>query len=240
MHPGLAFLFIAALLGRPAQAGDGVLRFVAPENLSMPLAAFHDGQLTDGIIKDLGQAIAERLGRRAVFITIPSKRAQKFLAAGGADGLCYISKLWADGLYDWTSPMIPDATLLVARADAPVITDFQQLAGQAVATTMGYRYAKAEQTLGPGLVRDDAPSVDLDLQKLARGRVRYALVNKLAYDYETRTHPEWHLRQDLSFDPISAACAFSLKSPVPFREVGAAVDALIAEGRVSAILEKYR
>lgn len=146
----LSFLTAFYVLA-PAQAEEPVIRFVAPENLSMPLAAFKDGQLTGGIIKDLGEAIAEKMER------------------------------------------------------------------------------KAEQ------LRPATPE-----RRRRRGRVRYALVNKLAYDYETRTHPGWQLREDLTFDPLSAACAFSLKSPLPFEEIDATVDALIAEGRIAAILGKYR
>lgn len=236
----LGVLFLMLLLCGPAPAEEGVIRFVAPENLSMPLAGFENGRLAEGIIKDLGEAIAERMGRKAVFIAIPSKRAQPFLMAGEGDGLCYISQLWANGTFNWTAPMIPDATVLVARADAPVIKDFKDLADQPVAITLGYHYAAIEKVLGPHLLRDEAPSVDLDLEKLAKGRVRYALVNQLAYEYEARTHPDWKLRADKVFDPISASCAFSLKSPLNVQEIDKAVAALIAEGRVSAILEKYR
>jgi len=179
MSRRLPALLVVGLLHLPARAEDNVVRFIAPENLAMPLAAFEGGKLTGGIIKDLGEAIAERMGRKAVFTTIPSKRAQQVLAAGGADGLCYISKLWAGGTFNWTSPMILDATVLAARPDAPVITDFKELADQPIAITLGYHYAAVEQALGSHLVRDEAPSVDLDLEKLARGRVRYPLVNKL-------------------------------------------------------------
>jgi len=240
MSRWLPVLLLAGLLHLPARAEDGVVRFVAPENLAMPLAAFKDGKLTGGIIKDLGEAIAGRMGRKAVFVAIPSKRAQQVLAAGGGDGLCYISKLWARGTFNWTPPMIPDATVLAARPDAPVITDFKELADQPIAITLGYHYAAVEQALGSHLVRDEAPSVDLDLEKLARGRVRYALVNKLTYDYELRIHPDWHLRADSVFESFSASCAFSLKSALRFQEVAQAVNALIAEGRVSAIIGKYR
>jgi ABC-type amino acid transport substrate-binding protein len=231
---------LAALFCLPAHAEDGIVRFVAPENLSMPLADFENGRLAQGIIKDLGEAIAQRMGRKAVFLAIPSKRAEQFLAAGRGDGLCYISPLWAIGTYNWTAPLIPDATVLAARSDAPVIQNFKDLADQPVAITMGYRYPPVEQALGPHLLRDEAPSVDLDLEKVAKGRVRYALVNKLAYDYETRTHPEWKLRADKVFEPVEASCAFSLKSPLRFAEVKAAVDSLIAEGRISAIIARYR
>ena len=78
-------LLLAILFRLPAQAEDGVVRFIAPENLSMPLAGFKNGELTEGIIKDLGEAIAARMGRKAVFIAIPSKRAQQFLGGGEGD-----------------------------------------------------------------------------------------------------------------------------------------------------------
>jgi len=60
-------LLLASLLlcAAPIAWAGGEVVFVASENNTMPLAAFEDGQISNGIVKDLGQAIARRLGRTA-------------------------------------------------------------------------------------------------------------------------------------------------------------------------------
>ena len=53
-----------------ARAGNDELRMIAPLNQAMPLASFKDDKLSGGILKDLGEAIAPRSGRRAVVTAV--------------------------------------------------------------------------------------------------------------------------------------------------------------------------
>src|SRR5471030_2525969 len=81
------------LLLVPTMAGAAEappLLFIAPTNHSMPMARFQNGELTGGLLWDLGELIARRMGRRAVFVSIPSRRVSDALSDGHADAVCYV------------------------------------------------------------------------------------------------------------------------------------------------------
>src|ERR1700740_832275 len=71
--------------------------FIAPTNHVMPLVELQQGQLTGGILKDIGDALAARLGRHASYLVLPSRRVPLGLQEGKADALCYVMPAWVEG-----------------------------------------------------------------------------------------------------------------------------------------------
>ncbi|HZX28525.1 MAG TPA: ABC transporter substrate-binding protein, partial [Telluria sp.] len=141
----LRFACLCALACGPAAAGPAEIVFLAPQNHAMPIARFEHGRLAGGILKDLGDAIAARLGVPARFVSVPSKRVALALRAGEADGVCYVLPGWIDGDYRWTQPIIPNGVAVVAHGGAPVVHSLSDLAGHRVGTVLGYRYPLLEQ-----------------------------------------------------------------------------------------------
>lgn len=223
-----------------ARAGTGELVLLAPANHAMPIAEFSGGRLSDGIMKDVGEALAARLGLAARFIVVPSRRVALVLSQGEADGVCYVQPYWIDGVYRWSVPMIPNGALVLARDDAPVVASAADLRGKKVGTVAGYRYPYFEQALGKDFVRDDAPSMQHNLKKLLAGRTSYALIEQASAAWERRLAPQRKLRTDLVYETFKARCAFSLKSALPFAEVNRAIEAMIADGTVDQIMARYR
>jgi polar amino acid transport system substrate-binding protein len=236
------FLFAVplAFACAPALAGAGELVLIAPMNHAMPLASFSNGSLSAGILKDLGEALASRVGRQVRFVAVPSKRVSLVLAQGGADGVCYVQPHWIDGDFQWSAPFIPNAGMVLAHAGAPVIRSIGELRGQKVGTVAGYRYTIFERALGEGFLRDDAPSTQHNLLKLAAGRTSYALVDQATALYEIRNAPKDKPRIELAYESSKARCAFSRHSKVPFAELTRAIDAVAADGTVERILARYR
>ena len=66
---------LALALSSPlgATAAPDALLMIAPLNQTMPLASFDAGKLDGGIIKDLGDAIARRAGRRASYLSVANE-----------------------------------------------------------------------------------------------------------------------------------------------------------------------
>jgi polar amino acid transport system substrate-binding protein len=228
------------LLSAFALAAPPELVLLAPNNHAMPIAQFNDGVLERGIMKDVGEAIAARLGRPLRFVSAPSRRVALMLAQGDADGVCYLQPYWIDGDYRWSAPMIPNGALVIARADAPVVRGPADLAGKKVGTVAGYRYPYWEQALGKEFKRDDAPSMQHNLRKLEAGRTQYALIELATYDFEIKNNAARKLRGDFVYETYKGSCAFSLKSKVPFDEVNRAIESLIADGSVEQIMARYR
>jgi ABC-type amino acid transport substrate-binding protein len=240
--PRPAFLLLAAGLWCSGLHGQAVrdITFVAPTNLSMPLAHFDGDQLDAGILKDLGDAIAQRLGMRARFLPQPSKRVGPALLQGKADGVCYVLPRWLDGSFDWSPPVIPNAGVVAASSDTPPLRVVTDLADKPLGTVLGYRYPEFEEALGSHFLREDAPTMDANIRKLAAGRMRYAIVELNSLAYFLRGEPTARLKPVLPISTFTTQCAFSRQSKLPFTQVNEAVTALLADGSVERILARYR
>lgn len=234
----LPLLFVPALAGA-AGARLPPLVFIAPTNHSMPMARFQNGELAGGLLWDLGGMIAGRMGRRAVFVSIPSRRVSDALADGHADAVCYVLPRWIHGNFRWSQPLIPNGGMVVARSDAPVLHSLAELADKPVGTIVGYRYPEIEAALGSHFIRDDAPTMDSNFRKLDIGRMQYAVMELTTLNYRLRTEPRSHLRAEIGFNNFKAQCAFSLKSAVPFEQADQAINGLVGDGSIQALLDKY-
>lgn len=231
---------LAALAGGAAHAGKDELRMIAPLNQVMPLAGFNDDKLSAGILKDLGEAIAERLRRRAVFVSVAGEQVGAVLSKGTADGICYVRPFWIDGSFDWSRPLIPDAELVASHPDMPVVRSLLDLRDRTVGTVVNYRYPRVEQVLGAHFRRLDAQTMEENLRNVMQGSVRYTVIAQSTLAYQLKVNKSLKLRPDLKVASFSAQCAFSRRANVAFSEVNKAINALIDDGSVARILARYR
>lgn len=236
----LTCLCLLLALSPAASAGPGELIFVAATNHNMHLSRFHEGELVDGILKDLGDAIAHRMGLRVRYVSAPAKRVAEFLLSGRADGVCFVLPRWLPGTFNWSQPLIPDSGVLVSRTEAPPVRVLTDLANKPVGTVLGYSYSMIQSELGRAFVREDAPSMELNISKIQHGRMQYAIMGRMNAEYLMRADPRHRLRIDFEFDPFVAQCAFSQKSAIPFGDVQRAIGSLVLDGSVERLLQRYR
>lgn len=234
---GLACLLLAGRSG----AQEAPLVFIAAANHTMPFSELHQERLTGGIVKDLGEAVAARLGRSARFIVVPARRVSRLLESGGADALCYTTRDWiAAKAVHWSPPLF-DYTGVVARGpQAQPRRQLSELAGERLGTVAGYVYPEVEAALGAGFLRDDAPDMDRNLAKLAAGRVRYALTERLTLAYATRKAPQQGLAPMLNTVSYPTACAFSTRRGLPLARIDQVMAGMLKDGSIERILARYR
>jgi polar amino acid transport system substrate-binding protein len=240
LPPRLSRLFSILPLCAAAQAWAADLVMLAPIDQAMPIVRFQDGHLTGGIVKDLGDAIAKRMGRRPVYLSVDVPGLPQALTAGRADAVCYVLPFWIDGDYLWSSPLIPDSEMVVARPAAPVIRSLKDLLDQPVGTVGGYRYPRVEQVLGKRFFRVDADTLEKNLQQLQSGKVDYTIIGENTLAYQERINPGQKFRVDVVFSTYKAQCALSRKASVGAKEFNHAIDTLLKDGSVSQILARYR
>ncbi|HKW83558.1 MAG TPA: transporter substrate-binding domain-containing protein, partial [Burkholderiaceae bacterium] len=237
-------LFLAGLLLCQAVVANanGEVVFATVDSNAMPLAGYEDGQLRNGILKDVGNAIARQLGRTARFVTLPRNRVGTALVEGQVDGNCYLLPAWMEpAAVSWSRPLIPNQDLVVGRTDAAALRSAADLADEPIGTVLGYRYPELENGLGSRFRRDDAPDMISNLRKLAAGRVRYAIVDRLTLQYETRTTlRDFKPGPSLTLASFVASCVFSPKGKVPTAELQRSVDALLLDRTIDTILARYR
>lgn len=233
-------LLLTCALPWQAQSAEPPLRFIAPLNHAMPFGGFEKDKLTTGIVKDLSDAIAERLGRPAEYISVPPRRVEQVLAAGEADGVCYVARDWIDGNFHWSPPVLEHQGVVAARPQSPPVTRLQDLAGQPLGTVHSYRYPQFEQALGKQFVRDDAPTMLINLRKLAANRTRYALTEQITLEFHNKLQPQDGLKAAFTTIRYRTHCAFTLAHPLPLDRLDQAVKDMVRDGSVARILARYR
>lgn len=235
---GLLIGLAASTAGAVQQAP---LVFIAPANHTMPFVDVQRGKLVGGILKDLGEAIAERLGREAAYVIVPAKRVSAALDQGEADVLCYTAPRWIDARQvSWSKPVFEYAGVVARRTDAPALQNLGPLANERLGTVAGYRYPELEQALGPRFLRDDAPDMGRNLAKLTAGRVRYAMTEALTLAYAMREARGQGPQLALSTVSYPTHCVFSTQRGLPLARLERVVETLVTDGSVERILARYR
>lgn len=223
-----------------AVAGPGELVMLAPTDQAMPIARVQNGVISGGIVKDVGDALAQRLGRRAVYLAADIPDVTPALGSGRADAMCYVLPFWIDGDYNWSPPLFPDAEMVAARTDAPHLRSLKDLKDKPVGTVTDYRYPRVQQVLGKRFRRVDAANMDQNIQQMLAGKSQYTMISEATLNYLHRVNPGLKLRGELVFSAYKAQCAFSQQSKIPFEEIGHALDGLVKDGSIEQILARYR
>lgn len=203
------------------------------------MARFEGGEMVGGILRELDEALARRLGMRARHLALPSLRVSPMLTSGAADLLCYSRPQWLSGEFRWTRPIFPNAGVLAARPEAAVLRKAADLRGLPVGTVRGYFYGPVEQLLGNDFMRLDAADMRANLDKLAAGRMQYAFTDRMALREMQQRRPELQLREDLVVEEFTAACALSPATYLNLADVNAAIEAMQREGEIRAILRRH-
>lgn len=207
----------------------------------MPWSLTQGERVVGGIHRELGDLLAERLGRTAHFKALPRKRLANALAQGEGDVLCGSQPAWLSGPFDWSRPALPQVELLVSLQSARRPLAVTDLAGLPIGTINGFVYLELETPLGENFVRSDAPNAGANLRKLNLGRVQHATFNQQLLDYQRRqgqltvpVHPY------LVLSSGHTLCALSRRSTLRLAELDQALAALAADGSLRSLLARYR
>lgn len=126
---------------------------------------------------------------------LPRKRLQMRLEEGSLDGIVIgMMPQWFDDVaqkkYLWTAAFAVDRFVLVSRIDHPVQLDAAgKLAGKSIGLTLGYVYPGVDDWIQRhGLLRQDAMSEEINMEKLRRGRIDCVAVSESMARYFVRMH----------------------------------------------------
>lgn len=225
----------------PSALQAAELRVLILDGDAMPWAQLRNNQLSAGLYFDLGQALAIQMGRNAHFVLLPRKRLIHALEEGRADLICNYVPVWLPGDFDWSTPFIPNAELLISDQRAKKPSMLGDFANVRIGTVLGYVYSELDQALGLRFLRDDAPSMHHNLLKMAAGRVQHMVISQFELEYlqrqgefKTPLHPFTVLRS------FKGQCAVSRRGQVSVVEVNQAIAALQTQQTLRKIIERYR
>ncbi|MYM35649.1 transporter substrate-binding domain-containing protein [Duganella sp. FT94W] len=236
---GHALIALAVMLA-PAAVAAPLLTVAVDTGTEMPMAGFKDGQLVAGFHKDLGEALAGKMGRVVNFLPLPRKRIAMALEDGQADMVCLYLPPWLPGKFQWTRGFFPVAEVVVSSTAVPRPKTLRDLSGQPIATVLGYYYPELEAALGKQFVRDDGYSSSGNLRKIAAGRLHHAITQQNTLDYYLKVGEKLSIHPPLVIKRYQARCALSPKGRVRVPEIGKAIDQIVKDGSVNKIISNYQ
>lgn len=201
------------------------------------------GQATGGILYDLQQRLAEKVGRRAEMLVGPRLRIQQMLVRGEIDVRCYVNPAWLNEShhqYIWSVPFMVQRDLLVGRDKQQL--QISQMQGETIGTVLGFTYPELAPLFASGhLRRDDARTQELALDKLKARRYDYAISNELTLQWFNRQQPAGHnLQPQLEISSDIVACIVRDEPDVPTMRVLRALVQMRQADEFETILSRYR
>jgi polar amino acid transport system substrate-binding protein len=209
---------------------------------AMPMTEFRDGLLVNGLLKEVGDAIAREMRLKPVYLILPRKRVEGAVTAGQADMLCDTRPEWLDGAFRWSVSVFSNDYIVASSGATPSISSLQALAGVRVGTILGYRYPQVERALGQRFLRDEALNDGVNLDKMLNRRHNFMLTNALYFEYQRKVHPR---RDEINplpykFLQFDSYCALAPQGRYDLVDVNRAIVALRKRGELHAIMERFR
>lgn len=236
-----ALLFIT--LSHNAYAEERALRFSINDSWAMPMVRIEDGRAVAGILVDLQQRLAAKVGRKAELLVMPRLRVQHALDSGEIDVRCYVSPNWVNSghyRYIWSLPFMTQRDVLAGTRAENLRAE--QLRGERLGTVLGFTYPRLEPLFASGqLQREDARTQDQVLLKLSAQRYQYAISNELSLHWFNRQQPaeqKLHILSEIASDPI--ACIVRDAPDVPTMALLRAMVQMKQAGEFDEILARYR
>lgn len=245
---GLWGAFVSLSAG--ALAGTGAptaepLRVLVSSAWAMPLLELRDERVQGGIVADLAQAVAQRLGVGVAFVLMPRARMDAAALAGDVDLRCYVRPAWSSAPedYTWGPELFSVANVVVGHAGVPEAHALGELPARSViGGTRAFRYPPLEAGFQAGTwIREDASDQEKLLLKLSLRRHPYAVTDALTLGWFLRQSPGAALapwRLVVSQEPVH--CAVPKAGRVEAARLLAAVEAVRRSGELAAILQRYR
>lgn len=243
---GLAWVLAAGSLpANPLAAPAEPLRVLVSSAWAMPLLDQRAERVRGGIVPDLAQAVAQRVGLPVAFVVLPRARMDAAAVAGDVDLRCYVRPTWSSTpeAYVWSEELFSVDNVIVGHTGVP---EPRSLAALPARTTLGtaraFRYPLLEAGFEAGTwVREDATDQEKLLLKLALRRHPYAVTDVLTLAWFLRQSPTAALAPwRLVISQEAVHCAVPKAGRVQASRLLAAVEAVRRSGELNTILNRYR
>ncbi|MDO9618003.1 MAG: ABC transporter substrate-binding protein [Pseudomonas sp.] len=241
--PKLLPALLLLTLSCASPASERALRFAINDSWAMPMVRIEDGKAVEGILVDLQQRMAAKVGRKAELLVMPRMRVQHALDSGDIDVRCYVSPHWINSghyRYIWSLPFMTQRDVLAGIN--PEQLQPEQLLNERLGTVLGFAYPRLEPLFASKQIqREDARTQDQVLLKLSARRYRYAISNELSLHWFNRHQPpgqKLHLLSEVASDPI--ACIVRDATDIPTMALLRAMVQMKQAGEFDDILARYR
>ena len=242
----LTLVASCAAFASALQAED-TLTFSYWTKASAPFVFVKGNKLEGGIIRDLGEALASKLGKQAEFINLPSRRIEPYLISGDVDFDCVTNPIWKDkaDAYRWSPALFDGADrFLVREGKNNDITAFIDLKGKILGIYQGYVYHPDIMSMidkgevATVKVSDVEKGVYLLGLKRIDALIDFGVI--LAYQIKDQNLKGTMTMASHPADTFKLHCAYSHKVGVDYKLIDNAFRELSQDGSIQRILGKYR
>jgi ABC-type amino acid transport substrate-binding protein len=236
---------VCILLLMPALvAANPQLRAVVSHTNTAPYAIFDSqNHLVGGIAKNLLDALAAGLKRDVLYLDLPRGRVVEWLSTDKADISCFLNPQWVSATLklNWTPVLFQTQQYIVRRAQDSPVRSNKDLFGKRVGTTRGFSYPELEALfLAQSAVRDDAESLEKNIQRLQQGRVDVVMTVDLSYGHYQQLFDSSKLAVDpLWAEPAGVYCALNPKDPLLVKQIQQQIELMQQQGVIQQILKPW-
>lgn len=235
-------MLLALVPAIPSQAQNRLLIFAYGDHNEAPYARIRQDRLEGGFLMDLGQALAQRLGRDAVFRFVPRNRITAELTAGSIDAYCMATRQYYPNFpaEQFTRGLFIDDDVIVLSAALKGDIGVGILDGIRIGTVLGYIYPpEIEELFRAGKAeRVDARNAESNLRKLGGGRVDAVIMPRLAWLDAIKRDPSL-TRMARTEQIITATrertCLVSPASDLSVAELNVAIQSMEEDGSLPAM-----
>jgi ABC-type amino acid transport substrate-binding protein len=243
----LAAASLLALVGlaTPAQAAEPLRTVVG--SMAYPFEVFDaQGQMTGGLLKELGDQLARELGASPEYLRLPRRRTEPALAAGEVDIYCFQSPEWFDNpqKFLWSIPNLKQIERVLARKGNPLPARIpDDFVGKRVSARLGYHYASIQPLFDAGKAwRMDETQNAFMFKAVETGLTDLLITSDGEIEGHFKNNPQ--ARQNFaiapqSFSVVATQCAVSPKSNWSLTKINQGLAAMMKRGDMDRMTRHY-
>ncbi len=238
-----AFLFAVPVLSQAAS--DPVLKVAHTSGTGYPLVTLDGNRVNGGLLRDLGELIALRLGTRAQHVLMPRGRMEKAIEVGEAHIVCYSSPGWSSGAVgNWTRHVLPQIERAVTLAEnAPPQKTPDDFIGKRMAVMTGYHFAPIQPLFERGETqRVNDTKVENLFQRVKHGQADALIASEAEIEGYFKQRPKERARYAigrLPFTVVQTQCLVSPRSPWSVAAINTALAEMEQAGEIERLARRY-
>ena len=240
----LSILFSLCLFSQRAVSDPLIVSFGSHN--AAPYAFVENNQLRSGIIKDIADVLAKKLGIDVVYKAVPRKRMVDYLGSGKIHAIFIVNPIWINNSekYQWTHPLFQESDIFVVSSNNNFsITSYKDLHGKRLGAISGYIYNTLTEHFQAGkIIRDDVADIDTNFRKLNAGRIDALIDSDIMINFYLKNNQvnQKFIIADKVASTHDIYAMFAQKLPVPFIRINEALSQLKQSGQIEAILNRYK
>ena len=220
-HMKIIFL-VLLIMTNPFRVNATTLRAIISQSNTPPYIMITSNQEYSGLVIDTLEELGRRLEAEVKHFPIPRARVESWLNNGEADIWCFLNPAWVTKAenFDWSVSLYQTTEVLVSRQNETPFTSMATLYKKRIGTTRGFVYPQLEAAFAANqLYRDDAISLQQNLERLQQGRLDAVIADSITYQYYALKHQPLLTASTFWSTPVDNYCAISKTNPEMAKQI---------------------